>query len=192
MQNGIIENYRELREELKKQGHEFRSETDTEVIPHLVAQCFADGADTLMVAVQQAVHKLSGAFAIAVISADYPDEIILARQQAPLIIGIGEGEYFCASDTPAIVQYTRTILPLENGEMARLTRTGAELYTFAGVPVTRTPRTIAWNPIAIEKQGFRHFMAKEIYEQPAVVRTCLEAYLDLDWRSEERRVGKEC
>ena len=174
VQNGIIENYRELREELKTQGHEFRSETDTEVIPHLVAQCFADGADTLMVAVQQAVHKLSGAFAIAVISADYPDEIILARQQAPLIIGIGEGEYFCASDTPAIVQYTRTILPLENGEMARLTRTGAELYTFAGEKVTRTPRTIAWNPIAIEKQGFKHFMAKEIYEQPAVVRTCLE------------------
>jgi glutamine---fructose-6-phosphate transaminase (isomerizing) len=181
VQNGIIENYRELREELKAQGHEFRSETDTEVIPHLVAQCFADGADSLMSAVQQAVHKLSGAFAIAVISADYPDEIILARQQAPLIIGIGEGEYFCASDTPAIVQYTRTILPLENGEMARLTRTGAELYTFAGEPVTRTPRTIAWNPIAIEKQGFKHFMAKEIYEQPAVVRTCLEAYLDLDW-----------
>ena len=181
VQNGIIENYRELREELKAKGHEFRSETDTEVIPHLVAQCFVDGADTLMVAVQQAVHKLSGAFAIAVISADYPDEIILARQQAPLIIGIGEGEYFCASDTPAIVQYTRTILPLENGEMARLTRSGAEIYTFAGAPVTRTPRTITWNPIAIEKQGFRHFMAKEIYEQPAVVRTCLETYLDLDW-----------
>ena len=111
VQNGIIENYRELREELKKQGHEFRSETDTEVIPHLIAQCLADGVDTLMVAVQQAVHKLSGAFAIAVISADYPDELILARQQAPLVIGIGEGEYFCASDTPAIVQYTRTILP---------------------------------------------------------------------------------
>ena len=181
VQNGIIENYRELREELKTQGHEFRSETDTEVIPHLIAQCFADGADTLMVAVRAAVHKLSGAFAIAVVSADYPDELILARQQAPLIIGIGEGEYFCASDTPAIVQYTRTILPLENGEMARLTRTGVEVYTFAGEKVNRTPRTITWNPIAVEKQGFRHFMAKEIYEQPAVVRTCLEAYLDLDW-----------
>lgn len=181
VQNGIIENYRELREELKTHGHEFRSETDTEVIPHLIAQCFAEGADTLMVAVQQAVHKLSGAFAIAVISADYPDEMILARQQAPLVIGIGEGEYFCASDTPAIVQYTRTVLPLENGEMARLTRDGAEVYTFAGVKVRRTPHTINWNPIAVEKQGFRHFMAKEIYEQPAVVRTCLEAYLDLDW-----------
>ncbi len=187
VQNGIIENYRELREELKKQGHEFRSETDTEVIPHLIAQCFAEGADTLMVAVQRAVHKLSGAFAIAVISADHPDELIIARQQAPLIIGIGEGEYFCASDTPAIVQYTRTILPLENGEMARLTRTGVEVYTFAGAKVSRTPQTIAWNPIAVEKQGFRHFMAKEIYEQPAVVRTCLEAYLDMDWKPESRK-----
>ena len=161
VQNGIIENYRELREELKKQGHEFRSETDTEVIPHLIAQCFADGADTLMVAVQQAVHKLSGAFAIAVISADYPDELILARQQAPLVIGIGEGEYFCASDTPAIVQYTRTILPLENGEMARLTRDGAEVFTFDGAKVRRKPHSITWNPIAVEKQGFRTLWRKK-------------------------------
>jgi glutamine---fructose-6-phosphate transaminase (isomerizing) len=181
VQNGIVENYRELREDLKAKGHVFRSETDTEVIPHLIAECFAQGADTLMVAVQEAVHKLSGAFAIAVISADHPDEIILARQQAPLVIGIGEGEYFCASDTPAIVQYTRTVLPLENGEMARLTKAGAEIYTFEGAKVRRTPHTLNWNPIAVEKQGFRHFMVKEIYEQPAVVRTCLEAYLDSDW-----------
>lgn len=181
VQNGIIENYRELREDLKSKGHEFRSDTDTEVIPHLIAECFAQGADTLMIAVQQAVGKLSGAFAIAVISADYPDELILARQQAPLVIGIGEDEYFCASDTPALVQYTRTVLPLENGEMARLTREGVEIFTFAGAKVRRTPHTLNWNPIAVEKQGFRHFMVKEIYEQPAVVRTCLEAYLNLDW-----------
>jgi glutamine---fructose-6-phosphate transaminase (isomerizing) len=181
VQNGIIENYRELREELKAKGHEFRSETDTETIPHLIAECYAQGATSLMEAVQQAVHKLSGAFAIAVVSADSPGEMIVARQQAPLIIGLGDGESFCASDTPAIVQYTRTILPLENGEIARITTAGADIYTFTGQKVRRQPQTINWNPIAVEKQGFKHFMAKEIYEQPAVVRACLEAYLDADW-----------
>jgi glutamine---fructose-6-phosphate transaminase (isomerizing) len=184
VQNGIIENYRELREELKQKGHEFRSDTDTETIPHLIAECFNQGATSLQDAVQQAVAKLTGAFAIAVISADHPGETIVARQQAPLVIGLGDGEYFCASDTPAIVQYTRTILTLENGEMARITTQGVEISTFAGQKVRRQPQTLNWNPIAVEKQGFKHFMAKEIYEQPAVVRTCLEAYLDPDWTPE--------
>jgi glutamine---fructose-6-phosphate transaminase (isomerizing) len=181
VQNGIIENYRELRESLKSKGHEFRSDTDTEVIPHLIAECFKGGATSLLSAVQQAVQKLEGAFAIAVISADSPDELIVARQQAPLVIGIGNGEYFCASDTPALVQYTQTVVQLENEEIARLTREGYEVYNFQGDKVRKTPRTLNWNPIAIEKQGFKHFMAKEIYEQPAVVRTCLEAYLDMNW-----------
>jgi glutamine---fructose-6-phosphate transaminase (isomerizing) len=181
VQNGIIENYRELREHLKAQGHEFRSDTDTEVIPHLIAECQKNGAKTLLEAVQQAVHKLEGAFAIAVLSADSPDELIVARQQAPLVIGIGDGEYFCASDTPALVQYTQTVVQLENEEIARLTTEGYQVYNFQGDPVRKTVRTLNWNPIAIEKQGFKHFMAKEIYEQPAVVRTCLEAYLDMEW-----------
>jgi glucosamine--fructose-6-phosphate aminotransferase (isomerizing) len=184
VQNGIIENYRELREDLKAKGHVFRSDTDTETIPHAIAQKFAEGATNLLEAVQQAVGDLKGAFAIAVVSADYPDEMILARQQAPLVIGLGDGEFFCASDTPAIVQYTRTVLMLENGEMARLTTAGAEVYTFDGREVRRQPQSLNWNPIAIEKQGFKHFMAKEIYEQPAVVRACLEAYLDAGWTPE--------
>ncbi|MCL1474965.1 glutamine--fructose-6-phosphate transaminase (isomerizing) [Argonema antarcticum] len=188
VQNGIIENYRELREELKSRGHKFRSDTDTEVIPHLIAEFLSLLPSTSSVtpftfleAVRQAVNKLKGAFAIAVISADYPDELIVARQQAPLSIGFGSGEFFCASDTPAIVPYTRTVLTLENGEMARLTPLGVEVYNFAGDRLKKAPRTLNWNPILVEKQGFRHFMLKEIYEQPGVVRTCLEAYINSDW-----------
>ena len=186
--NGIIENYRELREELKQLGHEFRSDTDAEVIPHLIAQFLAEHSSSstrhsspFLEAVQDTVNKLQGAFAIAVICADYPDELILARQQAPLAIGFGQGEFFCASDTPALVAHTRAVLSLENGELARLTPLGVEVYNFAGDRLKKTPRTLTWNPIMVEKQGFRHFMVKEIYEQPGVVRTCLEAYLNPDW-----------
>ena len=192
VQNGIIENYRELREELKALGHEFRSETDTETIPHLIAQEMKqvgdDSAPTpFFAAVQRAVNKLRGAFAIAVINADYPDELIVARQQAPLVIGFGQGEFYCASDTPALVPYTRAVLTLENGEIARLTPLGVEVYTFEGQRLKKSPRTLNWNPVMVEKQGFKHFMLKEIYEQPGVVRACLEAYLNNQWDQEECR-----
>ncbi|MBD2145246.1 glutamine--fructose-6-phosphate transaminase (isomerizing) [Sphaerospermopsis sp. FACHB-1194] len=182
VQNGIIENYRELREHLKALGHEFRSDTDTEVIPHLIAECLkhipedSNSASVFLEAVREAVQKLEGAYAIAVISADYADELIVVRQQAPLVIGFGQGEFFCASDTPAIVAHTRAVLPLENGEIARLTPLGVEVYNFAGNRLKKHPRTLNWNPIMVEKQGFKHFMLKEIYEQPGVVRACLEAY----------------
>jgi glucosamine--fructose-6-phosphate aminotransferase (isomerizing) len=192
VQNGIIENYRDLREELKSRGHEFRSDTDTEVIPHLIAEFLSLPSSSLassspspfLEAVRQAVNKLEGAFAIAVISADYPDELIVARQQAPLVIGFGQGEFFCASDTPAIVPYTRAVLPLDNGELARLTPLGVEVYNFAGDRLKKSPRTLNWNPILVEKQGFRHFMVKEIYEQPGVVRATLEAYINSEWNPE--------
>ncbi|MBD2567608.1 glutamine--fructose-6-phosphate transaminase (isomerizing) [Anabaena lutea] len=186
VQNGIIENYRELREHLKALGHKFRSETDTEVIPHLIAECLKHSpenslsASVFLDAVREAVSKLEGAFAVAAISADYPDELIVVRQQAPLVIGFGQGEFFCASDTPAIVPYTRAILPLENGEIARLTPLGVEVYNFAGHRLKKNPRTLNWNPIMVEKQGFKHFMLKEIYEQPGVVRDCLEAYFSTE------------
>jgi len=189
VQNGIIENYRELREELKSRGHKFRSDTDTEVIPHLIAEFLAQepknssspSFSAFLEAVRQAVNKLVGAFALAVVSADFPDELIVARQQAPLAIGFGSGEFFCASDTPAIVPYTRAVLTLENGELARLTPLGVEVYNFTGERIKKTPHTLNWNPILVEKQGFRHFMLKEIHEQPGVVRTCLESYLNSDW-----------
>ena len=181
VQNGIIENYRELREELKQQGHEFRSDTDTEVIPHLIAQFLSTNSNCLFEAVRQTVNKLEGAFAIAVISADYPDELIVARQQAPLAIGFGQGEFFCASDTPALVSHTRAVLILENGELARLTPLGVEVYSFAGDRLKRHLRTLSWSPFMVEKQGFKHFMLKEIYEQPRVVRAFLAAYADDGW-----------
>jgi glucosamine--fructose-6-phosphate aminotransferase (isomerizing) len=188
VQNGIVENYQELRTELKEKGHKFVSDTDTEVIPHLIAEYLDPKADDpFILAVEKAINRLDGAFAIAVLSADYPDELIVARQQAPLIIGFGQGEFFCASDVTALVPYTNAVLSLENGEIARLTPLGVEVYDFFGKRLKKNPRILDWNPITVEKQGFRHFMLKEIHEQPGVVRTCLEAYLNSDWHPQANR-----
>ncbi len=187
VQNGIIENYRDLRDKLKLSGVEFRSQTDTEVIPHLISRFLQeeialDESDSpFLEAVRKAVRELEGAFALAVISADFPDEIIVVRQQAPIVIGFGQGEFFCASDTPAIVAYTRAVLPLENGEMARLTPLGVEIYDFVGKRLKKQPRLLNLSPTMVEKQGFKHFMLKEIYEQPGVVRASLDAYFDTSW-----------
>ncbi len=192
VQNGIVENYRELRENLKKQGCQFLSETDTEVIPHLISQFLPETPPTdfrdpspFLEAVRTAVSKLKGAFALAVVCADYPDELIVVRQQAPLSIGFGQGEFFCASDTPAIVPHTHAVLTLENGEIAKLTPMGVEVYDLEGNRLRKTPRTLDLNPILVEKQGFRHYMLKEIYEQPGVVRACIEAYLNPLWHPQE-------
>ncbi|MEL6604624.1 MAG: glutamine--fructose-6-phosphate transaminase (isomerizing) [Cyanobacteria bacterium J06614_10] len=195
VQNGIIENYRELREELKAKGYTFQSDTDTEVIPHLIDEylkhpldgAVLSGQSQLLEAVRQAVNRLHGAFALAIVSVDFPDELIVVRQQAPLAIGFGQGEFFCASDTPAIMPYTQAVLTLENGELARLTPMGVEVYEFSGHRLKKYPRTLNWNPIMVEKQGFKHFMLKEIYEQPGVVRTCLETYLDTEWDAQSAR-----
>jgi glucosamine--fructose-6-phosphate aminotransferase (isomerizing) len=186
VQNGIVENYRELRETLKAEGHKFVSDTDTEVVPHLVSSHLDklgktgdfQGRSPLLEAVRLACQELQGAFALAIVSADFPDELVVVRQQAPLVIGFGQGEFFCASDTPAIVPYTRAVLPLENGELASLSPLGVVVYNFAGDRQRKHPITLNWNPIMVEKQGFKHFMLKEIYEQPGVVRTCLETYID--------------
>lgn len=179
VQNGIIENYHSLRQQLKESGYEFVSDTDTEVIPHLISSFLRD--NTLLRAVCQAVKRLQGAFALAILSSQYPDQIILVRQQAPLVIGLGQGETFCASDTPALAPYTRLILSLENGEIARIKAGSVELFNFNGDPIKlRPPQTLNWNPVLIEKQGFRHYMLKEIHEQPGVIRAGLAKFLQDD------------
>ena len=174
VQNGIIENYRTLREELQAEGVVFRSDTDTEVIPHLLsrelARLQAAGAspsgDLLLQALQLVLPRLHGAYALAVVWAELPGALVVARKAAPLLIGLGEGEFLCASDTPALAGFTRTILPLEDGEVALLTPLGIELYNEAGERVQRTPSLLSGTEHVADKRSFRHFMLKEIHEQP--------------------------
>ena len=174
VQNGIIENYRSLREELQAGGVAFKSETDTEVIPHLVgrqlAQFTAEGRKPsgalLLEAVQAVLPRLHGAYALAVVWARTPGALVVARKAAPLLIGLGEGEFLCASDTPALAGFTRTILPLEDGEVALLTPLGLELYDAAGERVQRTPSLLSGTEHVADKRSFKHFMLKEIHEQP--------------------------
>ncbi len=174
VQNGIIENHRQLREELQAQGVHFLSDTDTEVIPHLVARRLSElrsagagpGPALLLQAVQQVLPLLHGAYALAVVWAETPGAVVVARRQAPLLIGLGEGEFLCASDTPALAGFTRTILPLEDGETALLTPLGIELYDVACARVQRTPSLLSGTEHVADKRSFRHFMLKEIHEQP--------------------------
>ncbi len=174
VQNGIIENFRSLREELQSQGVVFRSETDTEVIPHLLArelerrQGAGDQASAalLLAALQSVFPLLQGAYALAVVWAEAPGALVVARKAAPLLIGLGEGEFLCASDTPALAGFTRTILPMEDGEVALLTPLGIELYDAAGKRVQRSPSMLSGTEHVADKRSFRHFMLKEIHEQP--------------------------
>jgi glucosamine--fructose-6-phosphate aminotransferase (isomerizing) len=174
VQNGIIENYRGLREELQSQGVLFRSETDTEVIPHLLARELerrrAAGeqasAALLLAALQSVLPLLQGAYALAVVWAEAPGALVVARKAAPLLIGLGEGEFLCASDTPALAGFTRTILPMEDGEVALLTPLGIELYDATGQRVQRSPSLLSGTEHVADKRSFRHFMLKEIHEQP--------------------------
>jgi len=174
VQNGIIENYRGLREELQSQGVLFRSETDTEVIPHLLArelerrQAAGEQASAalLLAALQSVLPLLQGAYALAVVWAEVPGALVVARKAAPLLIGLGEGEFLCASDTPALAGFTRTILPMEDGEVALLTPLGIELYDAAGQRVQRSPSLLSGTEHVADKRSFRHFMLKEIHEQP--------------------------
>ena len=174
VQNGIIENHRSLREQLQAEGVRFLSDTDTEVIPHLIARRLKQHAKEpappeparLLQAVQQVLPLLQGAYALAVVWAQAPGALVVARRQAPLLIGLGEGEFLCASDTPALAGFTRTILPLEDGEVALLTPLGIELYDEDGERVQRTPTLLVGTEHVADKRSFRHFMHKEIHEQP--------------------------
>ena len=167
--NGIIENHLQLRSELSARGHTFSSETDTEIVAHLIADAQKDGAADLLAAVRVALGQVQGTYAIAVVSEARPGEIVAAKNASPLVIGYGEGESFLASDVPAILEHTRLVTYLEEGELAVLTASGVKLFTLDGAPIERKPRKIEWSAVAAEKDGHKHFMHKEIWEQPRAV-----------------------
>ena len=166
--NGIIENYLDLKQELQRQGHVFVTETDTEIVAHLVEREMKD--DGLENALRRALLLMRGLFALVLISADDPDKIVAARNGPPIVIGLGEAEFFVASDIPAILSHTRDVVFLGDEEMAVITRTGVSFTDFFGRPVSKATQRVLWDPIMAEKAGFKHFMLKEIFEQPTAVR----------------------
>lgn len=183
--NGIVENYLELKRELIAKGHKFVTETDTEIIAHLIEEELkpygaSPSKGSLESAVRSAVSHLSGAFALGVISADEPDTIIAARSGPPVVIGLGEGEYFIASDVPGILHHTRNLYFLADGDLAVLTPEGVRLTDFQGKPVQRQVNRIQWDPIQAEKGGYKHFMLKEIWEQPRAIRDTTLGRMSLD------------
>jgi glutamine---fructose-6-phosphate transaminase (isomerizing) len=183
--NGIVENYLELKRDLTEKGHRFVTETDTEIIAHLIEEVqkeaeAAGQAIPLEVAVRRAVKHLRGAFALGILSAAEPDKIIAARFGPPVVIGVGDGEAFVASDVPGILHHTRNIYFLADGDMAILTSSGVQLTDFEGNPIHRAITRIQWDPIQAEKGGFKHFMLKEIWEQPRAIRDTTMGRVSLD------------
>ena len=178
--NGIIENHVELRRELEAKGVRFSSDTDTEIVAHLVNGALSDGTKSLSQAVRDALSRVRGAYAIAVLSSDSPDEIVVAKQDSPLVLGIGDAEMFAASDIPALLAHTREVILLDDGEMARIDRSGVSLTRIVdGSSVTRASKRIDWSPTQAEKGGYKHFMLKEIHEQPRAVEDTLRGRIDL-------------
>jgi glutamine---fructose-6-phosphate transaminase (isomerizing) len=178
--NGIIENHLELKASLGARGHRFASETDTEIFAHLIAESLDAGARDLHEAVRAALKQVRGTYAIAVVSEKRPGEIVAAKNASPLVLGYGQGEQFLASDVPAILEHTRDVVYLEEGESALLTAEKIVVYGRSGEPVERTPRRIEWSAVAAEKDGHKHFMHKEIFEQPRAVADTIRARASLE------------
>jgi glutamine---fructose-6-phosphate transaminase (isomerizing) len=177
--NGIIENYLELKERLQREGHKFVTETDTEVVAHLVEK-YAQGGLPLEEAVRQTLKELRGIYALVFLSTNDPHKIVAARLGPPSVIGIGEGEYFVASDIPALLEHTREIFFLVDGDIAVLTQNGVRVMDHDGRPVERPTQHVNWDPIMAEKGGYKHFMQKEIFEQPRAVRDTLLGRISQD------------
>ena len=178
--NGIVENHAALRDRLKATGRTFSSQTDTEVIAHLVDEALVGGAASLADAVRAALRQVEGSYAVAVISDLHPDALVAAKDASPLVLGIGEGEMFVASDAPAILEYTREMIFLEDGDVVELTRTSMHITGVDGAPRHRVHKTVTWTAGQAEKAGYPHFMLKEIHEQPQAVSDTLRSRLLLD------------
>ena len=176
--NGIIENYLDLKRELQAQGHKFTTETDTEIVAHLVEREMKD--DGLENAVRRALLSMRGMFAIVLVSADDPEKIVAVRNGPPIVVGLGDKEFFVASDIPAILSHTRDVVFLADEEMAVITRTGVQFTDYSGREVSKTTQRVLWDPIAAEKGGHKHFMLKEIYEQPTASRDTILGRVSLD------------
>ena len=197
VQNGIIENFLDLKSQLIDDGIKFESDTDTEVIPHLIQKelnnlsklNLENNGSTLLVAVRNVISDLEGAYALAVLWSGAPDSLVVARRQAPLIIGLGEGEFVCASDTPAIANFTKTILPMEDEEIALLTPLGIELYDANNERQYRNPISLKQSEEIIDKKHFRHYMLKEIYDQPETAQNWIEKYVSNDYSSSNFKIN---
>jgi glucosamine--fructose-6-phosphate aminotransferase (isomerizing) len=176
--NGIIENYLELKHELREQGHQFKTETDTEIVAHLVErEMRSDGLEN---AVRRALKLMRGMFALVLVSVEDPEKIVAVRNGPPIIVGLGQGEFFVASDIPAILSHTRDVVFLGDEEMAVITRAGVDFTDFTGRAVSKTSKRVLWDPIAAEKGGHRHFMLKEIFEQPTAARDTILGRVSLE------------
>src|SRR5712672_3801548 len=180
--NGIIENYLELKEQLQREGHKFVTETDTEIVAHLVEKNLqlGDGQIPLEEAVRKSLKQLRGIYALVFLSTSDPDKIVAARLGPPAVVALGEGEYFVASDIPALLEHTRNMFFLADGDIAVLTKNGVRVMDHDGKSVERQPPHVAWDPIMAEKGGYKHYMQKEIFEQPRAVRDTLLGRISQD------------
>jgi glucosamine--fructose-6-phosphate aminotransferase (isomerizing) len=178
--NGIIENYLKLKHELEKKGHKFVTETDTEIVAHSVEEELSNGAPDLAAAFRRVLPHLQGIYALVAMSADWPNTLVAARQGPPLVVGIGEDEYFVASDIPAILMHTKDMVFMDDGEVVILTPEGPSFTNLNGDAIEKTPTQIPWDPIMAEKGGYKHFMLKEIHEQPRATRDTLLGRVSLE------------